>query len=219
MQLVRGINMAGLNTSTGQRNAPSPYSANASKAPVPKQVPGGGTDLEKKRKEGFIELKAKPGTSAISATLPKGKFDDLDQMRAKEKQDADFYAKLVDEVQQKNRGFSSQESYLNSERSKQAAEKQTAGQMDMAKFQATQGQLGNYSAAINQIRTANIDKQTASAQNQAAADRQREEIGYKKGKDLQDYYADVQKSQLGYASSVVQAKATTRANQNYQYWG
>ena len=217
MQLIRGINMAGLNTKTGQRNAPSPYSANASKAPVPKQVPGGGTDLENKRKEGFIELKPKPGTSAISATLPKGKFDDLDQMRAKEKQDADYYAKLVDEIQQKNRGFSSQESYLTSERSKQAAEKQTTGQMDMAKFQADQTAKGNFSAAINQVRTANIDRDAANAQNQALADRQRQEIGYKSGKDLQDYYADVQKNQLGFLSNTVNSRAAQ--NQNYQYWG
>ena len=211
--------MAGLNTNTGQRNAPSPYSANASKAPVPKQVPGGGTDLENKRKEGFIELKPKPGTSAISATLPKGKFDDLDQMRAKEKQDADFYAKLVDEIQQKNRGHATQTQYVDSQNKTQAATNQTTAQMDMAKFQADQTAKGNYSAAINQIRTANIDRDAANAQNQAAADRQREEIGYRKGKDLQDYYADVQKSQLGYASSALQARAATRANQNYQYWG
>ena len=209
--------MAGLNTNTGQRNAPSPYSANANKAPVPKQVPGGGTDLENKRKEGFIELKAKPGTSAISATSPKGKFDDLDQIRAREKQDSDYYSQLLNQAQQQSSSRSSQESYLTSERSKQAAEKQTAGQMDMAKFQADQTAKGNFSAAINQIRTANIDKQTASAQNQALADRQREEIGYKSGKDLRDYYADLQKNQLGFLSNTVNSRAAQ--NQNYQYWG
>ena len=214
MQLVRGINMAGLNTNTGQRNAPSPYSANASKAPIPKQVPGGGTDLEKTRKEGFIELKPKPGTSAISAKIP---VDPLDVMRGKEKEDADFYAKLIDEIQQKNRGHATQTQYVDSQNKTQAATAQTTAQMEMAKFQATQGQLGNYSAAINQIRTANIDRDAINAQNQALANRQREEIGYKSGKDLRDYYADLQKNQLGFLSNTVNSRAAQ--NQNYQYWG
>ena len=214
MQLVRGINMAGLNTKSGQRNAPSPYSANASKAPVPKQNPGGGTTLENRNNPQF--LKPKPGTSEISAKIP---VEPIDEMRRREKEDFDYYSQFV----QQNRGqaardnssFKSQDANTNT----QAAAAQTAGQMDMAKFQADQTAKGNYSAAINQIRTANIDRDAANAQNQAAADRQREEIGYRKGKDLQDYYADVQKSQLGYASSAVQTRAATRANQNYQYWG
>ena len=208
--------MAGLNTNTGQRNAPSPYSANASKAPVPKQNPGGGTTLDKPGN--IIQgLKRKPGTSEFSATLPKGKFDDLDQIRAREKQDSDYYSQLLNQAQQQSSSRSAQESYLNSERSKQAAEKQTAGQMEMAKFQADQTAKGNFSAAINQIRTANIDREAANAQNQAAADRQRQEIGYKSGKDLQDYYADLQKNQLGFLSNTVNSRAAQ--NQNYQYWG
>ena len=214
MQLVRGINMAGLNTNTGQRNAPSPYSANANKAPVPKQNPGGGTTLENRNNPQF--LKPKSGTSEISAKIP---VEPIDEMRRREREDTDFYSKIIEQSQNKNMGQANYAASQNVATNTQAAAAQTAGQMEMAKFQATQGQLGNYSAAINQVRTANIDREAANAQNQAAADRQREEIGYRKGKDLQDYYADVQKSQLGYASSALQARATTRANQNYQYWG
>ena len=208
--------MAGLNTSTGQRNAPSPYSANASKVPVPKQVPGGGTTLD--RPGNIIQgLKRKPGTSEFSATLPKNKYEDLDQMRAREKQDADYYAKLADEVQQKNRSHATQTQYVDSQNKTQAATAQTNAQMEMAKFQADQTSKGNFSAAINQIRTANIDREAANAQNQALADRQREEIGYKKGADLQSYYADLQKNQLGFISNTVNSRAAK--NQNYQYWG
>ena len=206
--------MAGLNTKSGQRNAPSPYSANASKAPVPKQVPGGGTTLENRNNPQF--LKPKPGTSEISAKIP---IDPLDVMRSKEKEDADFYAKLVDEIQQKNRGHATQTQYVDSQNKTQAATAQTTAQMDMAKFQADQTAKGNYSAAINQIRTANIDRDAVNAQNRAAADRQREEIGYKSGKDLREYDGDLQKNQLGVFASALQTRAATRANQNYQYWG
>ena len=200
--------MAGLNTKSGQRNAPSPYSENASKAPVPKQNPGGGTTLENRF------LKPKPGTSEISARIP---VEPIDEMRRREREDTNFYADIL----QQNRGQAARDqSYFQSQNANtnaQAAEAQTKTQMEMAKFQADQTSKGNFSAAINQIRTANIDREAANAQNQALADRQREEIGYKKGADLQSYYADLQKSQLGFISNTVNSRAAK--NQNYQYWG
>ena len=212
MQLVRGINMAGLNTNTGQRNAPSPYSANASKAPVPKQNPGGGTTLENRNNPQF--LKPKPGTSEISAKIP---VEPIDEMRRREREDTDFYSRIIEQSQNKNMGQANYAASQNAATNTQAATAQTTAQMEMAKFQATQGQLGNYSAAINQVRTANIDRDALNAQNQALANRQREEIGYKSGKDLRDYYADLQKNQLGFLSNTVNSRAAQ--NQNYQYWG
>lgn len=189
--------MAGLNTRTGQRNAPSPYSAPASKVPIPRQTPQGGTQLE--RKEGFIQLKPKPGTSEISATLPKGKFDDLDAIRAREREDTEFNKGISNELQQNNAARAAQASYLDSERQKQAAAASNVASQELARMQGT---------VSNQINAR--DNQASITRQIIADDGALQRAKLQDTANLRGYYAENLKNLLGYGAA--------RANQNYEYW-
>ena len=186
--------MAGLNTKSGQRNAPSPYSANASKAPVPKQNPGGGTTLENRNNPQF--LKPKPGTSEISARIP---VEPIDEMRRREKEDFDYYSQFV----QQNRGqaardnssFKSQDANTNT----QAA---TASNLASQELQRMQGTVANQINARDNF--ARINQQIISDDGQL----QRAKIA--DNASLRTMYSDNLKSLLGYGAA--------RGAQNYEYW-
>lgn len=189
--------MAGLNTSTGQRNAPSPYSAPASKVPVPKQVVGGGTTLDKQGN--IIQLKAKPGTSEISATLPKNKYEDLDQMRAREKQDSDYQKGQVTEIIQRQSSNAAYDKYLQGERDKQAATASSAAQQELMRMQG---------AVSNQINSR--DNQTSITRQIISDDGALQRAKLQDTANLRGYYAENLKNLLGYGAA--------RSNQNYEYW-
>ena len=182
--------MAGLNTKSGQRNAPSPYSANASKAPVPKQNSGGGTTLE----NNF--LKPKPGTSEISAKNP---VEPIDQMRAREREDFDFYSQFV----QQNRGQAARDnSSFKSQDANTNTQGATASNLASQELQRMQGTVANQINARDNF--ARINQQIISDDGQL----QRAKIA--DNASIRTIYSDNLKSLLGYGAA--------RGAQNYEYW-
>ena len=189
--------MAGLNTKSGQRNAPSPYSANAGKVPLPKQKPGGGSTLEKKGN--IIELKAKPNTSTIFGQRVAEDFPGLDVIRQKDREDLSFYGQIIGDTQRNNLNLSQQDALFKSRIDANKSFVGNEANMNLAKLQTDASNLNN-----------TRDNNTRLQQTAISTNASLEQAKIQDGISLKEFYAKNLQSALGYGASI--------SNQNYEYW-